>query len=542
MEFDIPTENSSDIKVIGVGGGGSNAVNHMFNQGIEGVDFIICNTDRQALDLSPVPFKIQLGKELTDGRGAGMIPDVGMNAAMENIEDIRELLSNNTKMVFVTAGMGGGTGTGAGPVIAQVAKDMGVLTVGIVTVPFNFEGRRRLAQAQDGLEKMRQNVDTLLIISNDRLKEYGKNMTLSNAFSHADNILSVAAKGIAEVIKKTGIINVDFNDVNTVMRNSGHAIMGSAQAEGESRAIDAVEAALMSPLLNDNDIHGARYILLNINYGDKEVMMDEISEITDYIEEAAGVGADVIWGHGYDESLGDQLSLTIIATGFGTDDNLIVPLEKPEPRKVVVLEDDKKMVEIKTPLTAPVDPQKEQEKNQEIEAENNEIDEPFIVSPNELVANAIEATEADDAEKVVFNLDDEADEDENQKESVSWNVSEVVDPNQSEDPITLFTPETVVRHNLDDGTSEKIDTSQVSSEEVQRNANDRVSKIQEHTAKLKKADGISEFEKEPAYMRRSIEIDNSKPSESKPSRFGLSDNEDGGADLSDNSFLHDNVD
>ena len=254
MEFDIPKENSSDIKVIGVGGGGSNAVNHMYSQGIEGVDFVICNTDRQALDLSPVPYKIQLGKELTDGRGAGMIPDVGMNAAMENIEDIRELLSNNTKMVFVTAGMGGGTGTGAGPVIAQVAKDMGVLTVGIVTVPFNFEGRRRLAQAQEGLEKMRQNVDTLLVISNDRLKEFGKNMTLSNAFSHADNILSVAAKGIAEVIKKTGIINVDFNDVNTVMRNSGHAIMGSAQAEGETRAAEAVEAALSSPLLNDNGL------------------------------------------------------------------------------------------------------------------------------------------------------------------------------------------------------------------------------------------------------------------------------------------------
>ena len=230
-------------------------------------------------------------------------------------------------MVFVTAGMGGGTGTGAGPVIAQVARDMGVLTVGIVTVPFNFEGKRRLEQAQDGLEKMRDNVDTLLIISNDRLKEFGKDMTLSSAFSHADNILSVAAKGIAEVIKKTGIINVDFNDVSTVMRNSGHAIMGSSQAKGENRAMEAVEAALRSPLLNDNDIHGAKYILLNINYGSNEVTMAEITEITDFIEEAAGVGADVIWGHGHDEDLGEQLSITIIATGFGKNDNLIVPLE-----------------------------------------------------------------------------------------------------------------------------------------------------------------------------------------------------------------------
>jgi cell division protein FtsZ len=472
-----------------------------------------------------------------------MIPDVGMNAAMENIEDIRELLSNNTKMVFVTAGMGGGTGTGAGPVIAQVAKDMGVLTVGIVTVPFNFEGRRRLAQAQDGLERMRQNVDTLLIISNDRLKEFGKNMTLSNAFSHADNILSVAAKGIAEVIKKTGIINVDFNDVNTVMRNSGHAIMGSAQAEGETRASDAVEAALCSPLLNDNDIHGARYILLNIAYGAKEVMMDEISEITDYIEEAAGIGADVIWGHGYDESLGDNISLTIIATGFGTDDNLIVPLEKPEPRKMVTLEDDKKLVEIKAPLTAPVQSQSEE---QDVEPENNNLDEPFIVEPTQEATAPITDADEANAEKVIFNLDDEAADGrvdlEPKQESVSWNVSEVVDPVQSEEPIDLFNTETVVRHNLDDGTTEEIDNSQVSSDEVQRNANDRVSKIQEHTAKLKRAEGISEYEKEPAYKRRSIDIDNSKPSESKPSRFGLSDNEDGGADLSDNSYLHDNVD
>ena len=230
MEFDIPKENSSDIKVIGVGGGGSNAVNHMFNQGIQGVDFIICNTDRQALDISPVPYKIQLGTELTEGRGAGMKPEVGENAALENLEDIRELLSQNTKMLFVTAGMGGGTGTGAGPVIAQIAKDLGILTVGIVTVPFNFEGKKRRIQAEAGLERMRQNVDSLLIISNERLRDFGKNMALTAAFAHADDILTVAAKGIAELISRTGLINTDFNDVNTVLRDSGHAIMGSAQA------------------------------------------------------------------------------------------------------------------------------------------------------------------------------------------------------------------------------------------------------------------------------------------------------------------------
>jgi cell division protein FtsZ len=279
MEFDLPRDVNSIIKVIGVGGGGSNAVNHMYNQGIIGVDFIVCNTDRQALDISPVPFKIQLGPNLTEGRGAGMIPEVGMNAAIENIEEIRVLLSKNTKMVFVTAGMGGGTGTGAAPVIAQVAKDLGILTVGIVTVPFSFEGRKRRQQAEEGLEKMRQNVDTLLIINNERLREFGKNMSLSDAFGHADNILTIAAKGIAEVISVTGAINVDFNDVNTVLRNSGRAIMGSAVAEGDERAIVAVKSALTSPLLNDNDINGARYVLLNITYGNKEVMMDEINKL-----------------------------------------------------------------------------------------------------------------------------------------------------------------------------------------------------------------------------------------------------------------------
>jgi len=539
MEFDIPKENSSDIKVIGVGGGGSNAVNHMFNQGIEGVDFIICNTDRQALDLSPVPFKIQLGKQLTDGRGAGMIPEVGMNAAMENIEDIRELLSNNTKMVFVTAGMGGGTGTGAGPVIAQVARDMGVLTVGIVTVPFNFEGKRRLEQAQDGLEKMRDNVDTLLIISNDRLKEFGRDMTLSSAFSHADNILSVAAKGIAEVIKKTGIINVDFNDVNTVLRDSGHAIMGSSEAKGENRAMEAVEAALRSPLLNDNDIHGAKYILLNINYGANEVTMAEITEITDFIEEAAGVGADVIWGHGYDEALGEKLSITIIATGFGKNDNLIVPLERPEPRKVVVLDDDKKMVEIKKPLSNPVGSTSNEEATD---------DEPYIVDKTrekgEEKASNNEKTKDPD-EKVVFNLDDNTEDKAKQDEDepVVWEVTEI-EPSGNEDAQKeLFTEDAVVKHQLDDDDSNTESPEQSSkTKEAQRMAQERVSKIQEHTEKLKKAEGISEYEKEPAYKRRSIDLDKSKPSENKPSRFGLSDDEEGGTDLSDNSFLHDNVD
>ncbi len=298
MEFDLPKDQSSIIKVIGVGGGGGNAVNHMYNQGIKGVDFIICNTDQQALDISPVPIKMQLGASLTEGRGAGAIPEIGKNAAIENIEDIKSILAKSTKMVFITAGMGGGTGTGAAPVIAKVAKEMGILTVGIVTVPFGFEGRKRKLQAEEGLEEMRKNVDTLLIINNDRLREMFGNLSLGNAFAQADDVLATAAKGIAEVISVTGMINVDFNDVSTVMRNSGVAIMGSAVAEGDDRAMEAVRSSLSSPLLNDNNIEGAKYVLLNITYGSKEILMDEIGEITDYIQDEAGATADVIWGHG----------------------------------------------------------------------------------------------------------------------------------------------------------------------------------------------------------------------------------------------------
>ncbi len=301
MEFDLPKEFSSIIKVIGVGGGGSNAVNHMYNQGIKGVDFIVCNTDKQALDISPVPVKIQLGPSLTEGLGAGSIPEIGKNAAVENINEIRELLSNNTKMVFVTAGMGGGTGTGAAPVIAQVARELGILTIGIVTVPFSFEGKKRRQQAEDGIQQIKESVDTLLVINNEKLRAISGNLTLTNAFAQADNVLTTAAKGIAEIISVTGNINVDYKDVNTVMKDSGNAIMGSAEAEGENRAMKAVQNALNSPLLNDNNIAGAKYVLLNITYENIEVTMDEISEITDYIQEEAGSTADVIFGYGLGE-------------------------------------------------------------------------------------------------------------------------------------------------------------------------------------------------------------------------------------------------
>jgi cell division protein FtsZ len=318
MNFDITSNSGSIIKVIGVGGGGGNAVNHMYHQGIRDVDFMVCNTDSQALLNSPVPIKVQLGSALTEGRGAGNKPETGREAAIENIEDVKSILGTDTKMVFITAGMGGGTGTGGAPVIAQAAKELGLLTVGIVTIPFRNEGRRRIKQAVEGIAAMEAHVDSLLVINNERIREMYGDFKISDAFAKADNILATAAKGIAEIITVPGYINVDFADVETVMRNSGVALMGTGVASGVNRAIIAVEEALNSPLLNNNDIMGARNILLNITSGVDEITMDEIGEITDYIQEKAGNSADLIWGNGVDEQLGDRISVTIIATGFST--------------------------------------------------------------------------------------------------------------------------------------------------------------------------------------------------------------------------------
>ena len=544
MEFDLPKETSSIIKVIGVGGGGSNAVNHMYDQGIIGVDFIVCNTDRQALDISPVPYKIQLGTSLTEGRGAGAIPEIGMNAAIENIEEIKELLSQNTKMVFVTAGLGGGTGTGAAPVIAQVAKEMGILTVGIVTVPFNFEGRKRRQQAEDGLEKIRQNVDTLLVINNERLREITGNLTIGNAFSQADDVLTIAAKGIAEVISVTGAINVDFNDVKTVMKDSGHAIMGSATAEGENRAITAVQQALASPLLDDSDINGAQYVLLNITYGDKEVLMDEISEITDYIQDEAGSTADVIWGHGYDATLGDKIGITLIATGFNTGNN--VGFYKA-PEKTVRSLDDEPKNEIVKPLDSPT-----QVNSYTPPVVNETTVEPFLknelVEPTVNVQNVVEpAVNTLPVTEEPFLREEKADDNGVQ---FNWEISspaQVVE-NTTVPPEPEPVVEKVVRHVLEDDNNEKVNLDTVtaksilSPEEQQRRNQERLSKIQDYTSKLKKAEGITEFENEPAYVRRNIQLDNSqKSTQETVSRFGLTEDETG-TSLRNNNFLHDNVD
>ncbi len=307
-----------EIKVIGVGGGGGNAVNYMHRQGIRDVGFIICNTDAQAMESSPITKRVQLGASLTEGRGAGNKPEVGREAAIENIEDVKKALHENTKMVFITAGMGGGTGTGAAPVIAKACQEAGYLTVGIVTIPFRNEGRRRIKQAAEGIAELEGYVDSLLVINNERIRDMYGDFGISEAFSRADNVLTTAAKGIAEIITVPGYINVDFADVETVMRNSGLAIMGTGVSSGENRAEDAVEAALNSPLLNNNDIRGARNILLNITSGSHEVTMAEVGLITDIVQNKAGFDADLIWGNGKDEALGEKLSVTIIATGFNT--------------------------------------------------------------------------------------------------------------------------------------------------------------------------------------------------------------------------------
>jgi cell division protein FtsZ len=328
------------IKVVGVGGGGGNALNFMFKQGIRDVDFVICNTDSQALENSPVPIKVQLGSSLTEGRGAGNRPEVGKQAALENIGDVNQVLSNNTKMVFITAGMGGGTGTGGAPVIAEACSSRGYLTVGIVTIPFRNEGKRRIKQAIEGIELLENHVDALLVINNERIREMYGDFGISEAFAKADNVLATAAKGIAEIITVPGYINVDFADVETVMRKSGLALMGSGVASGKDRAAEAVEKALNSPLLNNSDIRGAKNILLNITSGTQEVTMAEVGTITDYLQNKAGFDADLIWGNGKDESLGDEISVTLIATGFGKSSIANITGEHKMEKETLHLIDD----------------------------------------------------------------------------------------------------------------------------------------------------------------------------------------------------------
>jgi len=387
ISFDLPKNQSNVIKVIGVGGGGSNAINHMFKQGIKGVDFIVCNTDSQALDNSSVPNKIQLGVNLTEGLGAGANPDIGQQSAIESIADIEKMLDSNTKMVFITAGMGGGTGTGAAPVIAQLAKERDILTVGIVTLPFLFEGKVRQEQALIGINKLRKQVDSLIVINNNKLREVYGNLGFKAGFSKADEVLATASRGIAEVITHHYTQNIDLKDAKTVLFNSGTAIMGSSVSSGENRAKEGIMAALDSPLLNDNKITGAKNVLLLIVSGSNEITIDEIGEINDFIQAEAGHNANIIMGVGDDESLGDSISITIIATGFDVEQQH--EIVNVEPKKIIhTLEDEQKSVHDLTKKSIP-----------SFNWDNNET--PVAKADDRIVFELLEDTVAEPAPAVV---------------------------------------------------------------------------------------------------------------------------------------------
>lgn len=535
MEFALPKSSNNPIKVIGVGGGGSNAVNTMYTQGIKGVDFIVCNTDAQALDVSSVPLKVQLGATLTEGQGAGSIPEVGKNAAIENLDDLITLLGTDTKMVFITAGMGGGTGTGAGPVIAKACRDLGILTVGIVTVPFKFEGKKRSNQAEIGLSNMRDSVDTLLVIRNDKLRELYGNQTLRAAFKNADQVLSIAAKGIAEVITRTGEINVDMNDVNTVMRQSGNAIMGSGMASGDGRAHNAVTAALESPLLNDNDIIGAKHVLLNITMGHEEILMDEIMEITDYIQEAAGQNTEVIWGYAMDEDLEEDLCITVIATGFEAHE--VKTGSAPVEKKKITYNLGDEPNEVTRPVNRAIEPEPE------APTTPAESSEPFLVNQSDLFGSSTEKIDRLTDETVELTTDTKDDKTETNTET---NTEEITSENKDD----------FIIHNLDDAPLEKTSSETFRKPLVDQKSKEAYAARQKQTKKilsdmkikLRLPGRISDLENEPAYKRRNVILDDIQhSSESTASRFSINeeidDNGERRAELrNDNPFLHDNVD
>lgn len=486
MNFELPVERSSVIKVIGIGGGGSNAVNHMFRQGIKDVNFIVCNTDAQALNSSPVPVKLQIGESLTEGRGSGNKPEIGKQAAIENLDDVMEILSGNTKMVFITAGMGGGTGTGAAPVIAKATKEVGILTVAIVTIPFNFEGQQRINQAIEGLNELKEHVDSLLVINNEKLREIHGDLKLSDAFAMADNVLSIAAKGIAEIITLQGYINVDFADVETVMKDSGVAVMGSGVAEGEKRAIKAIEQALTSPLLNSNDITGAKSILLNITSGTTdEISMDEVGEITDYVNATAANDALIIWGTGIEESLGSKINVTIIASGFeGNSIPELYFIEKKMDR--VPLKDDIRTRQVRDDI---------------IEVQDKDMGTYWL------------------------------DETDTSQRRIDFEVSEVVENVRSH--------KTNESSESDDQTDQEKNPKRIQklkqSHEYYKEQGYQRKEVQEN---------IDELEDEPAYVRKNIRLKQPEhSSKSRISKYSLSEDEEKKVQLkTDNSYLNDNVD
>jgi cell division protein FtsZ len=519
-KFEIPKHSlhRSIIKVIGVGGGGSNAVNHMYKQGIKDVEFVVCNTDNQALNASPVPNKLQIGANLTEGLGCGANPEVGKNAALESKDQIREMLAG-TKMVFITAGMGGGTGTGAAPVIAKIAKDMDILTVGIVTAPFSFEGKKKASQAEQGIEWLRNNCDTVLVILNDKLREIFGNLSIGQAFAQADNILTTAAKSIAEIITLAGYVNVDFQDVRTVMQNAGAAVMGSAETRGENRARKAAEGALASPLLDNRDIMGAKKILLSIISGvEAELQMDELTEITEYIQEQAGDEGEMIFGHGVDPDLGDRIRVTVIATGFAVDTKLPIS-KKADEKKVVDLDRSQGW------LFSGVNPDNSINQSKEVQLKTKPVVQHQIQPQPQPKIDTNEGRS-------------------NERELIFTGPFNRVDQNsEPEDDDSLL------RDDDFDMSSDRYGDQVINNEGMmeRRTTKDRLQQQalerKEHLKQRKQEMTKEEFNEKwslPAYLRRGVKMnDVPHSSESFISKYNLNDDN---SLLGNNKFLHDNVD
>ena len=543
IKFDDPEEKPNIIKVMGVGGGGSNAVTHMFSEGITGVDFILCNTDDQALQKSPVENKLHIGDHAL---GAGNVPSEGRKAAEQTEDRIREVLQDDTKMLFITAGMGGGTGTGAAPVVARIARDLGILTVGIVTLPFSFEGKRRQQQAAEGIAELRKHVDALLVISNDKLREEYGNMKLTEAFKKADDVLKIAAKGIAEIITVTGYVNVDFEDVNNVMRNSGKAIMGSGYATGEDRALRAVEEAVHSPLLDDSDITGAKNILVYITSGTEEVSLDEVSEINEYVQEATGKVAEVIWGNGEDMSLENGLRVTLIATGFGD----VAEKEEPIVHKVLTntIKDPNK--EVAKPVMPTV------EEKTETKPADDEI-RVFIRHDEEQPVQQVKRHELydDNETKDVKENDNDADDDDFKDDDNSGIIVRRVATDDSR-PTESATPSMKKYDNpfnSDDDDVEvpgfrnmtdnqnvmavKVETKPKQVKQLDQKAMLRRQRFMSfNNTDFRNQDNIESLENIPAYARMGVNI---ADDDNEISRYSV--NKESGL-REENSFLHDNVD
>lgn len=535
--FDLPKNSKSIIKVIGVGGGGSNAVNHMFSQGIKDVEFVVVNTDAQALKSSPVPLRLQLGANLTEGLGAGANPEQGKNAALESEAEIRELLADNTKMVFITAGMGGGTGTGAAPVVARIAKELNILTVGIVTAPFMFEGKKKMNVAQQGIESLRENCDTVLVILNDKLREIYGNLAIRTAFSKADDILSTAARSIAEIITIHQDVNVDFEDVKTVMKNAGAAVMGSSTEEGEGRAIRAAGAAISSPLLNNVDIRGAEKILLSIMSGeDEELSMDELSEITEYIQEKAGDNAEVIFGQGIDPDLGKGIRVTVIATGFEMD--RLAGTARKEMLKAAQPAPTFTLPEIKAPVD---EPQVEKTlinlnsgKSKIVKEEAIDEDSTFVFSfPKAMNPKPALTPEVETPKEKAFSFEVKKEKIEEAPEKIVHDLFEEKEEEQKPAEKLEKVNEPATMGFANDYYE------QMKQKAIQR-AHERFEKLKGNRTFNPTPDELKEKLEVPAYQRKNVVLNEPQhSSEPSISKYNLSDENE---ILGNNRFLHDNVD